>query len=429
MPIQMKRGNTIDTKRGDFTFSAWPTTRAVILFLGGDAERARQIRRDLAETGSKLIFCRTEKGARRILEGCPVDILLIQSQSEDHRDINPFLKLRNDFPEQTFFILLLTPSMNREQLTAAFEAGIDDFITTPYDRLMFLASIRIGIQSATLHRALKEKNENLSVAVTSYEGAFKQVGTLAQELQQKNQQLEQLNDLKDEMVGIVAHDLRNPISAVEMYTDYLIEELPDLPEEPKSFLLNTKILVSEVLTMLSELLDISNFETGKIKVNSEVVDIQSFLKPIIERMNLLFSQKEIRYQLDLDEAPETGIFDKKRIAQVLENLLTNAAKFSEPDKSVTVRVEKQDGWLQIAVIDNGQGIPEDEIQKVFQKFHRGSVKPTAGESSTGLGLAIAKQIVEQHQGKLVVNSTSGKGSTFTIILPNASKIPSDREKS
>lgn len=411
-----------------FVSMAWPFSRAVIVSLGDDASTAHQIQQDLAETGSRLIFCRTGKGARKILERWPVDVLLIQCQSRMLPDIAPFQLLRRTYPDQTFSILLITHSTDQDLLTAAYEAGIDDFITTPYDRLRFLTHMRTAVHRAILDRELKEKNENLSVAVTSYEGAFKQVGALAHELQEKNRQLEELSRLKDEMVDIVAHDLRNPISTIEMYTDYLIEELPDLAEEPTSFLLNTKAIVSEVLTMVGELLDLSNFETGKIEICPGIVELRPFLGPIIERMNLLFKQKGVRFDLDVDEAPEAWMIDKKRIAQVLENLLTNAAKFSERDSGVMVRVDKEDNFLRIAVEDKGQGIPECEMRTVFRKFHKGSAKPTAGESSTGLGLAIAKQIVEQHQGKIVVKSTEGEGSTFTILLPPDSQSSNDTKE-
>jgi len=401
-----------------FISLGWPSEQAVILYVGDETNTAHQIRRDIAPTDSRVICCRTERGIRRILKHVPVDVLLLYKPSYTLAQIESFLKLRREFPDQTLFALLLTASAQWEEISAAFQAGIDDFVIMPYHHLTFLANIRTGVRLATLHRELKEKNENLSVAATSYKGAFKQVGDLAHQLQQKNQQLEELSNLKDEMVGIVAHDLRNPISAVDMYTDYLIEELKDLAEEPKSFLLNTKTLISEVLTMLSELLDLSSFESGRVEIHPADVELRRFLEPIIAQMNLLFNQKKIRYQLNLDDAPESWVFDRKRIAQVLENLLTNAAKFSQPDSGVVVSVSKEDGFLRIAVQDIGQGIPEEELLKIFQKFQKGYAKPTAGESSTGLGLAIAKQIVEQHQGRIHVTSQMGEGSTFTIILPS-----------
>jgi two-component system sensor histidine kinase ResE len=145
-------------------------------------------------------------------------------------------------------------------------------------------------------------------------------------------------------------------------------------------------------------------------------------------MNLLFSQKGIHYDLDLGEAPESWVLDKKRIAQVLENLLTNAAKFSERDSRVRVCVSEQGQSLNISVEDEGQGIPASEIPMIFDKFHVGFAKPTADESSTGLGLAIAKQIMEQHQGIITVRSRVGEGSTFTVELPSHTTLPNHTEE-
>jgi signal transduction histidine kinase len=412
----------------DFSSDSWLPSKGIVLFLGDRANIARQMRQDLAQTNSRLFSCRTEKGARRILDKCAVDILILQERSMTQPEVGSLHRLRHSYPNDPFFTLLLISPEERHHVTAAFEAGIDDFITVPYDRLALLARVRTGMRSATLRRELTSKNDNLSVAVMSYEDAFNQVGALAHELQTKNQELEKLNSLKDEMIDIVAHDLRNPMSAVEMYLDYLIEALPSLPDEPKSFLLNAKILVADGLTMLSELLDISNFETGRIRLHPDIVQLKPFLASIVERMNLLFNQKNIHYELDLDEAPETWILDKKRIEQVLENLLTNAAKFSERDSRVRVHVSEENQFLNISVEDEGQGIPKSEIPMIFDKFHKGFAKPTADESSTGLGLAIAKQIVEQHQGTITVESRVGEGSVFTVKMPSHPPLPNHTEE-
>jgi len=393
-------------------------SEAVILLLGDHGEIFRQIRHDLAETESRVIWCRTERSARKILERCIVDVLLIEPRTKAVQDISHFLSLRSEFLDQNFVVILLVSSMHEDCLKTAFKAGADDFIAVPYDRFTFMARIRTGVRIAGLHRKLKEKNENLSVAVAGYQNAFERVGALAHQLQEKNGELELLNDWKDDMVSIVAHDLRNPSSAIEMYANYLIEELPDLADEPKFCLGNIKTLVTEVLMMLRELLDISHFEKGKIKIYPDVVELNAFFDPIVSRMNLLFSQKGVTYNLDLNGAPKTWTFDGKRIAQALENLLSNAGKFSPFHSVVNIRLQDTGDFLRIDVMDKGPGIAESEIPLIFEKFHKGSAKPTAGESSTGLGLAIAKQIVEQHQGKIVVHSKVGEGSTFSILLPD-----------
>lgn len=393
-------------------------SEAVILFLGDHGEIYRQIRHDLAETESRVIWCRTERSARKILERCIVDVLLIEPRTKAVQDISHFLSLRSEFLDQNFVVILLVCSMHEDCLEAAFKAGADDFIAVPYDRFTFMARIRTGVRIAGLHRKLKEKNENLSVAVAGYQNAFERVGALAHQLQEKNGELEQLNGWKDDMVSIVAHDLRNPTSAIEMYANYLIEELPDLADEPKFCLGNIKTLVTEVLMMLRELLDSSHFENGKINIYPDMVELNAFFEPIVRRMNLLFGQKGVTYSLDLNGAPKSWTFDGKRVAQALENLLSNAGKFSALDSVVDIQVRDIGAYLHIAVTDKGPGIPESEIPLIFQKFHKGSAKPTAGEASTGLGLAIAKQIVEQHHGKIVVNSTMGEGSTFSIFLPS-----------
>ena len=150
-----------------------------------------------------------------------------------------------------------------------------------------------------------------------------------------------------------------------------------------------------------------------------VVDLEYFFTNRIETDRLLASRKSIKvHQILQDELPSVHM-DPYRIDQVLDNLLSNAIKFSMPDTAITVRVNRMDDSVQVSVQDEGQGIPKEELDKVFQEFERTTVKPTAGEPSTGLGLAIVKRVVNAHNGRIWVESEVDKGSTFSFSLPVA----------
>jgi len=145
--------------------------------------------------------------------------------------------------------------------------------------------------------------------------------------------------------------------------------------------------------------------------------------------NFFANEKDISINLGLrDEIPLID-FDRNKIEQVLNNLISNAIKYSYPNTEINIEVEREGDFLLTKVIDQGQGIPEDEQPNIFKAFQKASTKPTAGEKSTGLGLAIAKKIVEGHKGEIWVKSEVGKGSTFYFKLPMAGKPASNHENS
>ena len=142
-----------------------------------------------------------------------------------------------------------------------------------------------------------------------------------------------------------------------------------------------------------------------------------FLQEIWESNQLLAKTKSIDLKLTLKEPMPSVSFDAERISQVVTNLVSNAIKYSHPETTVTLSATTSGSRLQISVTDQGQGIPEDELPNLFKDFGRTSVKPTGGERSIGLGLAIVRRLVEAHGGRVWVRSEVGQGSTFCFSLP------------
>ena len=172
-----------------------------------------------------------------------------------------------------------------------------------------------------------------------------------------------------------------------------------------------------MLSLLDDILDITAIESGKLTLRPDVVDVKKFVEHIVKLNRYIGAQKQIALVADLEPNLPPMAFDPQRIEQVLNNLIGNAFKFSFTDKTVTVRVRRIDKAVEFSVIDQGQGIPADEIDKVFGEFQRVSTKPTADEHSTGLGLSICKRIVKLHEGEIGVESEVGTGSRFFFTLP------------
>ncbi len=232
------------------------------------------------------------------------------------------------------------------------------------------------------------------------------------------QQLLELNDLKNRFLGIAAHDLRNPLATVKGFANLISEgELGPLTDKQRMALEHVNRAAEIMFGLINDLLDVSAIEAGKLTLKPRRVELKPYLASCHQANALLAQGKKIALALELEGELPALELDPDRMSQVLGNLIGNAIKYSYPATTTRLRAAKVGAEVQIAVIDMGQGIPAEDIPKLFQDFGKTSVRPTAGEKSTGLGLAICRRIVEAHRGRIWCESEVGKGSTFTVALP------------
>lgn len=247
-----------------------------------------------------------------------------------------------------------------------------------------------------------------------------ELATLQREMAQKNAQLGRLNEQKNRLLGMAAHDLRSPLGVIQTYSEFLQEEAgPALDEEQREFIGTIKDASRFMLAIINDLLDVTQIEAGTLELEREPVDLVALVRRNAALNRVLAAQKDIELSFEPPDAPIELELDARKMEQVLNNLLGNAIKFSHAGSSVRVELGAGAGCVRLAVHDVGQGIPTDELPKLFQPFGKTSVRGTAGEHSTGLGLAIARRIVEGHGGRITVQSEPGKGSVFTVELPLA----------
>lgn len=261
-------------------------------------------------------------------------------------------------------------------------------------------------------------NEETNLLKKNFLEINQDLNTLTRELHKKNAELNKLNEQKNKFLGIAAHDLRNPLSIIISYVDYFLNDLGDQLTVKQHKILKMILKSSEfMLNLLNELLDISKIESGKLTLNKKQTNLLLLIKNIIELNQTIASKKNISIQLEVFESIPDVLIDEMKIEQVLNNLISNAIKYSFENKTIKINVLLSGENITIAIIDQGQGIPADEIDKLFKPFETTSVQSTAGEKSTGLGLAIVRNIIIGHQGKIWVESDVGKGSTFYFSIP------------
>jgi len=238
------------------------------------------------------------------------------------------------------------------------------------------------------------------------------------ELEAKNSELNRLNEEKNYLLGMAAHDLRNPLGNILILSDFIIDESADiLSDTQRGFINMIKQSSTYMMGLINNILDVSKIESGKLEIKAKPVDLVSIIDNNLMLNIHLAEKKKIRLDKELCSDNLMIRADPQYIEQVLNNLISNAVKFSLSDTKIIVRLETNEDCATISVIDQGPGIPDNELGKLFKFFSRTSVTTTAGEHSTGLGLAISRKIVEAHNGEIKVESTKGVGSTFSFTLP------------
>jgi signal transduction histidine kinase len=238
-----------------------------------------------------------------------------------------------------------------------------------------------------------------------------------QEIREKNDQLKELNELKNKFLGIASHDLRNPLYLIKTFSEVLkdgtIGPINDKQKEISTKIFNASLFMQ---SLLENLLDISKIESGKIEINKESQDLNSTVKQQVELSQLLGDKKNIQIHFDPGTIPLIS-YDSDAITQVMGNFIGNAVKFSPANSKILVTTEKLEHSVRLSVHDEGPGLSKEDQQLLFKEFQTLSARPTGGEKSTGLGLAICKKLIHMHEGKVGVSSELGKGSVFYFSLP------------
>jgi len=226
--------------------------------------------------------------------------------------------------------------------------------------------------------------------------------------------LKELDRLKSDFIHTVSHDLRSPLTSILGYTE-LIERTGPLNANQTEFLQRLQGSIQHITALVNDLLDLGRLEAG-FDTRRELVHLESVLKYSLDMFDAQIKKKGIQLSAEIAQNLQPLRANPIRIRQMMDNLIGNAIKYTPGEGVVRVSISMQDHQLILKVEDTGPGIPPDEQSHVFEKFYRATNAPEGVEGS-GLGLAIVKSIVDSHQGRVWVESTMGRGSSFIVLLP------------
>ncbi len=245
-----------------------------------------------------------------------------------------------------------------------------------------------------------------------------ELSNLTRQLHKANAQLKKLNEQKNQFLGMAAHDMHHPLGIIQMYAEFLLEEAAErLDAEHQTFLELIYASSCNMQQILNDFLDISQIEAGRLNLQLEQADLAADVKKNTDINRVLAARKKIGICFECEKHPLMAAYDPGKIQQVLNNLISNAIKYSEADTTIEVKLAVVDAEAIISVTDKGMGIAQSDIKRLFKPFERVKTAKPVAEKSSGLGLAITHKIVNQHHGRIWVTSQVGHGSTFFVALP------------
>jgi len=268
-------------------------------------------------------------------------------------------------------------------------------------------------------RDLKHRTSELEIAHQKLQHTTGIIERTNRQLEEKSEKLKELDRVKSRFFANISHEFRTPLTLIMGPLGQMLSQCPGKEQRQKldMMLRNSRRLLS----LINQLLDLSKFESGKMKLQASQQNIIPFLKGIVESFDSLMAQNELSLSFHTPGEDITLYFDGEKMENVVCNLLINAVKFTPPGGQITVALEQikdpSPGFLEISVRDTGIGIPAGQLEHIFDRFYQAEGIEEHAHKGSGIGLALTKELVSLHHGEITVNSLEGKGSEFTIRLP------------
>ncbi len=268
--------------------------------------------------------------------------------------------------------------------------------------------LAIALQNASSLEAVKELNANLQQRIDS----------ATEELRTSNEQLRGLDAAKDEFVSMASHQLRTPLTSLKGYVSMVLEgDAGPITKLQKQFLREALTSSERMVHLINDFLNVSRVQTGKFLIERHSVDLVKVLRQEVRALEPMAESRDLRLLLEVPSKPVIMSIDEGKLRQVIMNFIDNAVYYSRPDTDIQVTLSLGRHDIRVEVTDHGIGVPTSQQAQLFTKFFRADNARTQRPDGTGVGLYLAKMVVDGHGGKLLFSSKEGKGSTFGFMLP------------
>jgi len=338
----------------------------------------------LKRSGYEAVGVYSGPQALQALEQSEFDLVVLDIMMPEMDGIEVLREIRKRYSLDELPVIMATAKTESADMVKAFEAGANDYVTKPIDLWVLLARIKTHLK------------------------------------------LRQLAKEKDEFLAIASHDLKNPLNNIHGYAKLLLtigQEGMPITKDMRMMLERILQQSRVMLRIIIDYLDYYALQEGRLTLAREPVNLCSLVEECAREHEGAAAVKELSIHLELPSLPVIALVDAERIRQVLHNFFSNAIKFSERGRTITARVETlPDDKVKVAIHDGGPGLAPEDFRRVFQKHAKLSARSTGGERSTGLGLSIAKRLVEMHGGTVGCENHPEGGAIFWFVLPAAKTL-------
>ncbi len=394
-----------------------------VLVVEDSRTQAEHLRQMLVRAGLHAIVALDGETALKKAREPGIDLVLSDIVMPKMNGYELTRRLRADPVTRELPVVLMTSLSEPQDVVRALAAGADNFVTKPYlsrelvPRLeRTLAAKRSGsssLQVPVRGGELLTVDQPMPTVLAVLLSALEDAATRNAEVEESRRQLAEVTRERENLLSIVAHELRSPLNVLAMRAAMDGRERPadKTPREPLPQVVSKQ--VSRMVALLDDLLDTARLETGNLKMDRQPSDLVALVG---EAVNVARLQATHEVLFEVVTPPPPVQVDPQRIGQVLTNFLTNAMKYSPPGSSVQVTVDATPAAARVSVIDQGIGVPPADREHVFDRYFRSESGRKAGQG-LGLGLAICRQLVDQHGGRIGLTSEEGSGSTFWFEVP------------
>ncbi|PIQ26064.1 hypothetical protein COW36_02335 [bacterium (Candidatus Blackallbacteria) CG17_big_fil_post_rev_8_21_14_2_50_48_46] len=374
-----------------------------ILIVDDSRQNIFVLRTALERQGYLISSAESGQEALKILAHEIPDLILLDVMMPEISGFELCRKLKSQAETEKIPVVFLTARTEQEDILEGFKAGGVDYITKPFRVQELLARVNT-------HLSLRRAQEQISQQALQFE--------------KQALKLEVLNQEKDELLAIVSHDLRSPLNAISGAAHILEENATQIQaEEISQYAQMVDRNAQRMRAIISNLLDIHRLENGKIRAHPHWFSVQELLEQIWSDALPLAKEKNLDLVLKTDPDLPTICTDPLLLREILDNLVSNALKFSPPMKQITLHADYLEPKIRLQVEDQGPGFSKEDQAHMYEKFAHLSARPTSGEHSTGLGLSIALRLSQLLQAQLEYVPQEGPSSTFNLWLPMRYQSP------